>query len=334
MGFLALSVLLFRLRLQAIDILRKLKFKYVSYFQITFVFTNMSKNIEEGEDTEDGAGKLLEDEEKEKKVKKNRLDATCPICYTILIDKFSRDRHVRLVHTQRAKSSKVDISLPTTQVKCPKCDKAFKHKVSLKRHMNIHDRQIEDVHGKILDEDSNVSISKSGGKFQCPRCEKSFIYDAFLKKHIKKHDEELQGFSCDQCNQFFGRKDNLYKHMARVHGILNKNFDAMIPTAGDKFVCQMCKADFESDKEKFKVHIMSKVCQVIDSSIKINDDKKYQCELCDKSYLEKDSLDRHMQYKHRKKPTKFKCEVCESTFSYESSLVRHIKKKHTENTGS
>ena len=127
----------------------------------------------------------------------------------------------------------------------------------------------------------------------------------------------------------FTRKDNLYKHKARIHGEYNINFNAAEETFKDSGgVCKLCEIDFGSDFDKFKAHLFRRSCKD-KKECEVNDLERYQCEICDKSYLDKDSLKRHINWKHKiSEQTKFECELCKVSYAHHSSLARHIRKMH------
>jgi uncharacterized Zn-finger protein len=56
---------------------------------------------------------------------------------------------------------------------------------------------------------------------------------------------------------------------------------------------------------------------------------KFQCEVCNKDFTKKGSLNRHMKT-HTEKKSKFQCEVCEKVCSTKSNLKRHMT-THAEN---
>ena len=92
----------------------------------------------------------------------------------------------------------------------------------------------------------------------------------------------------------------------------------------------MCSSDFGSDHNKFETHLVSKLCMNKDNIVEINDQDRYQCDLCERSYAHKDELNRHIGWKHMTTAKEFKCKDCEASFLYKSSLKRHRKKAHGE----
>lgn len=226
---------------------------------------------------------------KKERLDKLKMDATCPFCFSRFIEKFSRDRHIKLMHSDvggDANNLLDDNESDTTRKvktekpeKCTKCDKMFRHKISLQRHMRVH-------------------------------------------------EDTPESFPCGDCSKSFTRKDNMFKHRERVHNLTNVNVDAARERFKKDPVCPMCGEDFGEDHNLFEAHLIEKVCMNKKKNVDINKNLKFQCELCDKSYHHKDGLLRHIQWKHTANPKTFKCKDCDVSYTLKSSLVRHNKKHH------
>ena len=236
-----------------------------------------------------------------------RLTVTCPLCFVIFCEEYTRDRHMRKVHKKDKKEKKVN-HLPGTYFLCTRCNRSIKRESDFKRHMKAH-------------EEVNI--------FKCEVCGKTYKYECLLTLHIEKHEEKLKGFFCDDCNAKFTRKDNLYKHRERVHGRYNINFDAAKETFTDSGgICKLCEIDFDSDFDKFAAHLARRSCKE-KKEFKVNSEERFQCEICEKSYLDINSLRRHINWKHKNsEPTKFDCELCKVSYAHPSSLARHVRKMH------
>ena len=80
--------------------------------------------------------------------------------------------------------------------KCDRCDKRFKEKSSVTKHVNsLH----------------------LGIKFNCEICSLQFTEKGSLKIHINAVHFKLKRFQCDECDQSFGRSYSLKIHVDAVH---------------------------------------------------------------------------------------------------------------------
>ena len=84
--------------------------------------------------------------------------------------------------------------------------------------------------------------------------------------------------------------------------------------------------DTEDNDEHNKFPKKTEQCKVSPG----NNDKKYKCEQCEKSYKDRHSLDRHVTAKHNSKESndEHKCDLCDSSYEDKCSLDRHVKAKH------
>ena len=89
---------------------------------------------------------------------------------------------------------------------------------------------------------------------------------------------------------------------------------------------------FGTKKEKIFADITSKVCYAEGSKFSLNEGDRFECDLFEKSYLDKESLVKHIRWKHGPKKPRIKCKVCMCNveFGYNSTLVRHMKKFHCD----
>ena len=82
-------------------------------------------------------------------------------------------------------------------IPCPVCQKPFRSRPSLKRHL--------DVHQGIF-------------RYSCPHCSKGFTYKHALQAHlISRHQAEGMKVHCPHCNKRFTRKDNMQVHIKSAH---------------------------------------------------------------------------------------------------------------------
>ena len=121
------------------------------------------------------------------------------------------------------------------------------------------------------------------------------------------------------------RRDNLIKHRGTKHKAFTINFKLLRDQKSSlNYTCRMCEEEFP-DLDLFETHIVMKACQ--NPTDPLNDEGKYQCDLCPSSYTTKWDLIRHIEWKHKPKQV-FRCNVCKNTFYNQYSLKRHSKKLH------
>ena len=111
-------------------------------------------------------------------------------------------------------------------IQCPECNKNFKEKHKLKRHMMVH----------------------TGEKpFPCYMCGKKFSLEYNLRTHYRIHTGE-KPFLCEypQCGKSFTQSGNLKTHAKSKH---SDNFEEILPIkqetiekppqfSFDSFICQ------------------------------------------------------------------------------------------------
>ena len=166
--------------------------------------------------------------------------------------------------------------------------------------------------------------------FKCRLCDKSFKYEISLEMHTEKHEADEKGYYCDLCTSKFTKKKNLYQHRARVHQLHNIDFNAMKQNFGENRICRLCHIDFGSDYKKFEAHIIRGNCDKKDPNISVNDLQRIQCEHCEKSYFDNNSLQRHIRWKHNTQSEQrvFSCTKCDKSYRNKSSLVKHMHNLH------
>ena len=138
--------------------------------------------------------------------------------------------------------------------KCNLCEKSFKHKIHLNRHVKIHKKSshhcylcektfplkyyltqhLKKAH-KIVD--YNVQMAKflkeaDSGEYKCQLCKKVFCgeeADRKLADHLVSKCNKSELFKCSSCDKKFTTKYNLEAHTKVFHS-----------QKQDPFVCESC----------------------------------------------------------------------------------------------
>ena len=198
----------------------------------------------------------------------------------------------------------------------------------------------------------------------CDQCGIFFERKYLLVRH--KHEKHTRKFQvCTICEKFFvgNRKDKLIDHYTDEHGIFcnKKNTDVChicmtrltstkelgehyhtVHETKDDFHCTKCDHK-EPTKALLSIHcIDAHEMNPFNDSELVNmktlkavqvreDDKAFQCQLCNKKLTSKVTLNNHIKQVHDKS-NHVKCEHCPNTYAYPSELKKHILSKHTAKT--
>ncbi|XP_013145506.1 PREDICTED: zinc finger protein 117-like isoform X2 [Papilio polytes] len=127
------------------------------------------------------------------------------------------------------------------------------------------------------------------------------------KKQVPKGKKQPPPKLCDLCGEVF-EQDKLVSHMKRVH----LNSPAKCPVCA-----RICCSQYYLNRHIQRRH---------------QDNKKYPCKSCEKSFAFIGELRSHIKYVHekiRKTPQIFPCDMCERTFKCLQSLTIHRRSVHT-----
>ncbi|XP_018401745.1 PREDICTED: zinc finger protein OZF-like [Cyphomyrmex costatus] len=236
---------------------------------------------------------------------------------------------------------------------CDECGKGFKHKRNLQRHELIHKnekpyqcklcedkfRRKETLNQHVLTKHINDDRYKDnmdqynvGVSYKCGTCNKGFKSKSQLIVHERTHNGE-KPYECKHCGFRFSQKGNLSKHVIAKH-----NNDGRCKDSKDKYdvsvphKCGTCNKEF---KDKWHLRRHEKIH---------NGEKTFECEYCEKIFLQKGNLSKHVIAKHNNdgccKDSKdkydvsvpHKCGTCNKEFKDKWHLRRHEKIHNGEKT--
>lgn len=158
------------------------------------------------------------------------------------------------------------------QHKCNDCDRTFMSRVSLQKHSKIHSNEF---------------------KFICDHCDKRYHHKSELILHMFSHKKSPLPFQCDVCDKSFAAKFKLNQHKETHKGCEIENLETFAKyfccfVSGVKsHSCQHCDKKFTRNSS-LTIHMLTH------SEV----DKKFECNLCSKSFDRQRSHDRHMKIKH------------------------------------
>ena len=185
----------------------------------------------------------------------------------------------------------------------------------------------------------------------CPHCDKIFSEPYLVRKHIEYVHEKNTSYNCDECNRSFQSKQAKEYHQSVYHSdktlaekckVCKKSFPSKVSLENHakyvhsnepKYSCKDCDAKFTQRKNlkahTLRVHDINQYKEVYHDK---EEPKKFQCELCNSSYKNKNNLNYHHRVKHENTDDQtFNCDLCAKTYMNKRSLSSHIRLKHTEN---
>ena len=202
---------------------------------------------------------------------------------------------------------------------CFWCEKVFKRKFDLNRHLSRHTGE---------------------RSFKCAICYQSFATGRQLKTHRDEAHTPGKEFICSVCFEGFESRIHMSSHMRAVHCM-----DKV-----DNYVCEICDIRFDSRKG-LKEHDTSihgrdgqNKCLFCEQRFSYPSDLKrherkhtgfrpYACNICDKMYPTASQLTKHLQQHLQQKSGQryFHCGECDKSFTSGGDLKRHIRRIHNPN---
>lgn len=141
--------------------------------------------------------------------------------------------------------------------------------------------------------------------YKCNNCPQTFRTGYQLKQHAHLHGNLR--FECTKCGKQFTHDASARKHYKK-HEPGTKIVRKPQPTG--EYPCEICLKIF-ARKDYRKKHM---ICH--------EDGKRYNCNICDKSYVRFNALKFHVQTTHNKSE-EWECLDCKKTFATKQSLDRH-----------
>jgi len=215
----------------------------------------------------------------------------CNLCNNIFISKFSLERH---------QEKKVKCNEPTVY-QCKKCNRYFKEKRNLLQHLEKKLCKIITTKIDIPQKEIPQEVIKIDNRSKCNLCNNIFINKHSLERHQLKINKcnVPTDYKCKICNKYFREKRNLLQHIEKK---LCKNVNKVI-NINNNLIDQLDNIIIIDQKNKNSIN---------------------KCNLCNKTFSNNYSLERHQK---RKIPcyrlTEYQCIKCKSCFAQKKSLIYH-----------
>ncbi|XP_072929841.1 zinc finger protein 711-like isoform X2 [Epargyreus clarus] len=225
---------------------------------------------------------------------------SCKECNKKFRFKVSYELHLKNDHA----SGPGSVACDSCAVRCP-------DKKTLRDHITkVHERKI----------------------FECEHCKKKFVRRSHVIRHMSQRGCDGLGvtiFHCEICKATFTRKDNLIVHLRLQHirrGAFpckhctyhTKSFSRLIShyrqyhsESPNKFVCDHCGKDTRSRTAMAK-------------HLEIHGERKYECSVCGYSTYTIEVMRRHVLTHVENKP--HKCTLCQRSYIQRVQLQRHMQK--------
>ncbi|KAJ8922312.1 hypothetical protein NQ315_004254 [Exocentrus adspersus] len=221
---------------------------------------------------------------------------------------------------------------------CSICGRGCYDKAALQGHMARHEEDYGVNKNIKLKNTTNMkteNFSVLEGQKQmhnvCATCGKVFAYAKSLKKHLVSHGEE-RPFPCHLCNKKFKRRYQLSTHIKVHDGSLSFECDLCLKKLRSRsslithrklhlkdYVarCELCNQGFYTIQQ-YTNHMGAK-----------HTSSSFVCNICGRSCYDKASLQGHMK-RHSKDygSVKFQCELCDKEFLQERYLKQHHVRMH------
>lgn len=136
-------------------------------------------------------------------------------------------------------------------------------------------------------------------RFACELCSKTYSRNYELKNHIETFHNGKRPHVCKKCPKSYVAARDLKLHFDSVH-------------KGIRFTCNICGATVSS-KASLTFHIKS-IHYGLGSE---------KCANCDKSFQSRGKLKLHMSRVHATCEKVFKCDICSKTFAEKNYLTNH-----------
>ena len=202
-------------------------------------------------------------------------------------------------------------------IKCDICGECFNTKIEIGQHINHkHENKkpkikcnlcekwlrgfSENLKKHILRKHKNTTTD-TRKDFECNLCNKKFAEKGYLINHIRETHENEHNY-CELCSKSFATPSNLKHHMKSLHQ------KSMIQCN----LCEIWLKGFSTKQHMLRKHN--------------NIEKDFECNFCNKRFIEKGYLRNHVREMHESKYDLQHCKLCDKSFTAPRYLNQHMKR--------
>ncbi|XP_050400217.1 zinc finger protein 12 isoform X8 [Patella vulgata] len=125
-----------------------------------------------------------------------------------------------------------------------------------------------------------------------------------LESHMECHEPREGKYQCDICSKVFLRERYVQRHKKQVHDT---------DGTSKQSICPICGLIFKSTAS----------CNL---HVKRHDKKEFKCDICEKTYKDKSTLQEHLNIHFDVKP--YKCDHCDEYFHSSHKRSNHVYQRH------
>ncbi|CAJ1062019.1 zinc finger protein 407 [Xyrichtys novacula] len=203
---------------------------------------------------------------------------------------------------------------------CLVCGKSFYTESNLHQHLSSAAHLRNELN-------SVEELPEGGANFKCVKCTDRFESEQELFVHIKeKHEEllrEVNKYVLEDTEQINREREENQGSVCKYCGKVCKSSNSMAflahirtHTGSKPFICKICNfatAQLGDARNHVKRHLGM---------------REYKCDICGWAFVMKKHLSTHLLGKHgvgQRKERKFECNLCERSFSEKWALNNHMK---------
>ncbi|OXA45341.1 Zinc finger protein 26 [Folsomia candida] len=152
--------------------------------------------------------------------------------------------------------------------------------------------------------------SSQENKWKCIHCSSTFKYEGQLDRHLVTHDPNTK-VKCKICGKISKNPATLSAHVSYMH------------TNRIQPACNICDKPFSN---------LAHLRRHIDTVHSKKERPRSHCEFpgCEKTYLDKDAMSKHVKTEHAENAARFPCSLCGKEFKSRGDLGHHISTHTTE----